>query len=262
MFETRSLISRIITQVVVTIVALLFIFPLIVMVQGSFGGLGWGNYLAVLSVPGLPLFFLNSALISIAVIITVYVASLFAAYALSKLSIRARELYFWLLLACMTLPAVVLLTPLFVTAITLGTYNTLWSVILPIAALQIPFAVLISRNFIDGIPNELFEAARVDGANSMRVFIYLVVPLSKPIAAAIVIFTLVASWNEFILPLVFLQNPSSQTVTLLPQFFVSEFSNDQTKVLASAVLAAIPEVLAYLFLQRLFERGLSAGAIK
>jgi len=126
----------------------------------------------------------------------------------------------------------------------------------------VPFAVLLTRNFVNGIPNELFEAARVDGANSVRGFWYLVIPLTRPIAAAIVIFTLIATWNDYLLPLVFLQDPTTQTITLIPQFFVGEFTNDQTKVLASAVLTALPEVIAYLSLQRLFERGLSAGALK
>lgn len=87
-------------------------------------------------------------------------------------------------------------------------------------------------------------------------------PLTRPIAAAIVILTLINTWNDYLLPLVFLQTPATQTVTLLPQFFISEFSDDQTKVVASAVISAIPEVLAYLCLQRLFERGLTAGALK
>jgi multiple sugar transport system permease protein/raffinose/stachyose/melibiose transport system permease protein len=126
----------------------------------------------------------------------------------------------------------------------------------------VPFAVLLTRNFLNGLPNELFEAARVDGANSLRGFRYLVIPLTRPIAAAVVIFTLIAAWNDYLMPLVFLQTTDMQTITLVPQYFVGEFSNDQTKILASAVITAIPEVVAYLCLQRLFERGLSAGAIK
>ena len=162
----------------------------------------------------------------------------------------------------LTLPEVVLLAPLFSTALRLGLYDTYWAVILPLAALQVPFAVLLTRNFLNGLPNELFEAARVDGANSFRGLIYLVIPLTRPIAAAVIIFTLIAAWNDYLMPLVFLQTPDMQTITLVPQYFVGEFSNDQTKILASAVITAIPEVVAYLSLQRLFERGLSAGAIK
>jgi multiple sugar transport system permease protein/raffinose/stachyose/melibiose transport system permease protein len=126
----------------------------------------------------------------------------------------------------------------------------------------VPFAVLLTRTFLAGIPDELFEAARVDGASSLRGFVHLVIPLTRPIAAAVVIFTLIGAWNDYLMPLVFLQTSNMQTITLVPQYFAGEFSNDQTKILASAVITAIPEVVAYLSLQRLFERGLSAGAIK
>jgi raffinose/stachyose/melibiose transport system permease protein len=262
MFEVRSRRGRVLLQIVVTLLVLPYLFPLIAMVQGSLAGDGWGNYRAVLAVPGLARFFLNSAVIAACVIVLVYLVTMLAAYGFAKLRIRFREVYFWMLLACLTLPEVVLLAPLFSTDSTLNLYDTYWAVVLPLAALQVPFAVLLTRNFIEGIPTELFEAARVDGASSFRGFLYLVIPLTRPIAAAVLIFTLIGAWNDYLMPLVFLQSPDMQTITLVPQYFVGEFSNDQTKILASAVLTALPEVIAYLALQRLFERGLSAGAIK
>jgi raffinose/stachyose/melibiose transport system permease protein len=262
MFEVRSLRGRILLQVLATVLVLPYVFPLIVMVKGSLAGQGLHNFKAVLQVPGFFRFFVNSIVISVGVIVLVYVVTMMAAFGFAKLHIRSREVYFWLLLACLTLPEVVLLAPLFATDTRLGLYDTYWSVILPLAALQVPFGVLLTRNFINGLPNELFEAARVDGANSLRGFRYLIIPLTRPIAAAVIIFTLIGAWNDYLMPLVFLQTQDMQTVTLVPSFFVGEFSNDQTKILASAVITAIPEIIAYLSLQRLFERGLSAGAIK
>jgi ABC-type glycerol-3-phosphate transport system permease component len=262
MIETRSVLSKVVLQLIVTVLALPFLFPLIVMVQGSFAGEGWGNYIAVLSVPNVPYFFLNSAIISAVSIALVYVCTVLAAFGFSKLRIRGREVYFWMLMACLTLPEVVLITPLFATAIALGLYNTLLAVILPLTALQIPFAVLVARSFVDGIPDELFEAARVDGASTWAAFWHIILPLTRPVAAAIVVLTFVNVWNAFVLPLVFLQSPTNQTVTLLPQFFVSAYSNDQTKVLASAVISVLPLVIAYVLAQRYFERGLAAGALK
>lgn len=262
LFEVRRRWSKVALQIVATLLVLPFLFPLIVMVQGSFAGAGWGNYADVLAVPGFFRFFLNSAIIAAGVIVLVYIVTMLAAYGFAKLHIRFREVYFWMLLACLTLPEVVLLTPLFTTTQAVGLFDTYWAVILPLAALQVPFAVLLTRNFINGLPDEMFEAARVDGANSFRGFVYLVLPLTRPIAAAVLIFTLIGAWNAYLMPLVFLQSQDMQTITLVPQFFIGEFSNDQTKILASAVLTAIPEVVAYLCLQRLFERGLSAGAIK
>jgi raffinose/stachyose/melibiose transport system permease protein len=262
MFETRRLSSKVILQVILTIMVIPYLFPLIAMVQESLSGQGWGNYKAVWDTGVVPQFFRNSAIIAIGVIIIVYCLTMLAAFGFSKLHIRWKEVFFWMMLAALTLPEVVLLTPLFSTAVHLGMYNTYFSVILPLAALQIPFAVLLTRNFVNSIPDELFDAARVDGANAALIFWKIILPLTRPIAAAILILTLIAAWNDYLLPLVFLQTPSTQTITLLPSFFVSEFSDDQTKVVASAVITAIPEVIAYLCLQRLFERGLTAGALK
>jgi len=262
MFETRRLSSKVILQVILTIMVLPFLFPLIAMVQESLSGQGWGNYKAVWATGVVPRFFLNSTIIALGVIIIVYCLTMLAAFGFSKLHVRWKEVFFWMMLAALTMPEVVLLTPLFSTAVHLGLYNTYASVMLPLAALQIPFAVLLTRNFVNSIPDELFDAARVDGANAALIFWKIIVPLTRPIAAAIIILTLIAAWNDYLLPLVFLQTPSTQTITLLPSFFVSEFSDDQTKVVASAVITAIPEVIAYLCLQRLFERGLTAGALK
>jgi multiple sugar transport system permease protein/raffinose/stachyose/melibiose transport system permease protein len=262
MFETRRLSSKVILQVILTIMVLPFLFPLIAMVQESLSGQGWGNYKAVWATGVVPRFFLNSTIIALGVIIIVYCLTMLAAFGFSKLHVRWKEVFFWMMLAALTMPEVVLLTPLFSTAVHLGLYNTYASVMLPLAALQIPFAVLLTRNFVNSIPDELFDAARVDGANAALIFWRIILPLTRPIAAAIIILTLIAAWNDYLLPLVFLQTPSTQTITLLPSFFVSEFSDDQTKVVASAVITAIPEVIAYLCLQRLFERGLTAGALK
>jgi ABC-type glycerol-3-phosphate transport system permease component len=262
MFETRGRTGRILLQVVLTLLIVPFAYPLIEMVRGSLVGDGIGNYVAVLTRPELPLFFRNSIIISAGTIIVVYVCTMLAAFGFSKLRVRARELLFWMLLICLTLPEVVLIAPLFVTSLALGLYNTYAAVILPMAALQIPFAVLLARTFVDGIPNELLEAARVDGASAFQSFVSVILPLTKPIAATIVVLSFIGSWNAYLLPLVFLTDADSQTITLLPQFFIGEFSYDQTKVLASSVVSALPEVVAYICLQRFFERGLAAGAIK
>jgi raffinose/stachyose/melibiose transport system permease protein len=262
MFDTRRLSSKVVLQIILTIMVLPFLFPLIAMVQESLSGQGWDNYRIVWDTGVVPEFFRNSAIIAAGTIAIVYVLTMLAAFGFAKLRIRAREVYFWMILAALTLPEVVLLTPLFSTAVRLGLYNTYFAVILPLAALQIPFAVLLTRNFVNSIPDDLFDAARVDGASTFGTFWYILLPLTRPIAAAIVILTLIGAWNDYLLPLVFLQTPSTQTITLLPSFFVSEFSDDQTKVVASAVITAIPEVIAYLCLQRLFERGLTAGALK
>jgi raffinose/stachyose/melibiose transport system permease protein len=261
-FEVRTWYTRGALQLVLTLMVVPFVFPLIAMVQGSLAGSGWGNYATVLSLGLLPRFFINSVLVSVAVLAIVLICTLTAAFGFSKLNIRGKELFFWMLLGALTLPEVVLLAPLFATVTAAGAYNSLWAVIVPAAALQIPFSVLLARNFVDGIPDELIEAARVDGANTWQAFRHIIMPLTRPIVAAIVVLVFISSWNGYLLPLLFLQTPEQQTITLVPQYFVGQFNNDQTKVLAAAVLTALPVLIAYISLQKFFERGLAAGALK
>ena len=173
-----------------------------------------------------------------------------------------KEVFYWLIMLAMTLPEVILLTPLYTTFNKMGLTSTFWAVILPSAALQLPFTIILTRNFQEGIPNELMEAATIDGATTRQIFIRLILPLSKPIASSVVMLTLINAWNAYLLPLIFLLKPSMQTVTLLPTYFQGEFTNDQTKILAAAVITALPEILAYLCMQKNFEKGMSAGALK
>jgi raffinose/stachyose/melibiose transport system permease protein len=262
MFDVRSRSSRLALQLLATLMILPFVAPLVFGIQGSLGGLGLGNYVKVFNTGIVPTVFLNSAIVSACTIAIVYVFTMLAAFGFSKLRIVGKEVWFWILLAALTVPEAVLLTPLFVVASNFDLYDELPAVILPLAALQIPFAILIARNFFDGIPNEIMEAARVDGANAAQVFVWVVLPLTRPIAAAIIVLTLIASWNSYLLPMLMLTDQSKQVVTLLPSFFTSQYTNDQTGVLAAAVMTAIPAVLVYLAFQKYFERGLAAGALK
>ena len=244
MFDMRSRKKKILLQLILLLMTIPYAVPLVQMVLGSLGGIGLGNYKAVWDTGVVPVFFRNSAIISAGVIVLVYFFSMTAGFAFAKLHIAGKEVFFWLILAALTLPEVILLTPLFVTFQKLHMYNTFFAVILPSAALQLPFAILLTRNYDTGIPDALIEAARIDGASSVTML------------------TLINAWNAYLLPLLFLQSPKLQTVTLLPQFFQGEFTNDQTKILAAAVLTAVPEIIAYLCMQKSFEKGMSAGALK
>ena len=262
MFELRRRSSRVILQVVLFLLTVPFLLPLVQMVIGALGGIGWRNFVVVWDTGVIPTFFRNSAILAASVIAIVYVLSMTASFGFSKLHIFGKEVPFWLMLAALTLPEVILLSPLFVTATQLPLYNPLTAVVLPLAALQLPFVILLTRNYFDGIPTELIDAGRIDGASVVQTFWHIVLPLTRPIASAVVVLTLINSWNSYLLPLVFLQDRSRQVVTLLPQFFVGEYTNDQTKILAAAVMTAVPTVLAYVLMQKNFERGLSAGALK
>lgn len=262
MFELRSVRSRVLIQIVLTIAVIPFLIPICAMIAKSLQGPGWGNYAAVLAVPGFFRFFLNSAIVALGSISIILVATMMAAFGFSKLRIRNKEVFFWMLMAALTLPEVVLIAPLYSTAVKLGLLGTFWSVILPIAALQIPFTVLIARGYIDGIPDTLFEAARLDGASTWRLFWSVLVPLAKPISVTLFILVLINAWNSYLLPKVFLINDDMGVVTQLPEFFKRQYNDDIPKVLAAAVVTAIPTIVAYVLMQKQFERGMAAGAIK
>lgn len=262
MFQIRSKKNKVVLQIVLLLLTIPYAIPLIQMFLGSIGGIGFLNYKAVWDTGVVPIYFRNSFIISAGVILLVYIFSMTAGFGFAKLHIFGKEVFFWMILVALTLPEVILLSPLFVTFQKLHMFNTFWAVILPIAALQLPFTILLTRNFDNGIPDELMEAARIDGAGVVTMFWYVILPLTKPIASSIIVLTLINSWNAYLLPLLFLQSPDMQTVTLLPQYFQGEFTNDQTKILAAAVLTAIPEIIAYLLMQKNFEKGMSAGALK
>ncbi len=262
MFETRSLRSKLLLQLLVTIGVIPFLIPLYAMVSRSLSGGGWGNYAAVLAVPGFWRFFLNSAIVAGGAIIIIYIATMMASFGFSKLRVWRKEVFFWMMMAALTLPEVVLIAPLYATAVRLELLGTFWSVILPIAALQIPFTVLITRGCVDGIPDTLFEAARLDGANTWRMFWSILVPLARPMAVALIVLVLINAWNAYLLPKVFLIDEDMGVVTLLPEFFRRQYNDDIPKILAAAVVTAIPTIVAYIALQKQFERGMAAGAIK
>ena len=168
-----------------------------------------------------------------------------ASFGFSKLRIRNKEVYFWLLMGVLTLPEVVLLTPLVITVVRANLAGSLWAVIIPLAAMQIPFTILLARAYVDGIPDSLLEAAWIDGAGAVRQFWNVIVPLAKPMTIAIIVLVLINSWNTYLLPLVLLgQGEGQGVVTQLPNSFKAMYTDDQTKILAGAVLAALPLVIA------------------
>lgn len=200
--------------------------------------------------------------ISAGVIVIVGVTTVLAAYAFAKLDFPARRALYLIVLSGLMLPVVALTVPLFITVRSLGLFNNPIAVILPLCAVILPMTTLLTRNYLEGVPDELLEAARVDGASSFRILLSVVVPLARPILAVVVIWSFLNSWNEFFLPLLFLQDTRLQTITQIPTYFTSTYGSDVPKIFAALVLMCLPIVVTYLAFQRFFERGLTAGALK
>ncbi|MFJ6120286.1 carbohydrate ABC transporter permease [Streptomyces sp. NPDC092129] len=206
--------------------------------------------------------FLNSVVLTVtAVLITVTIAAM-AAWGLVHWPFRGRDTVLALTVSLMVVPPVVLLLPLFQLGAKLGWISTYRIVIIIYVGLMLPFSIYLLANFFRAIPTSLFEAAAIDGASAWRTFWRIVLPLSGPPVATLVVVNLLWVWNELLLALVFLQSDSKKTLMVGLTGFQSRYSLDIPTVMAGMSLAVLPLVLAYLFGQRYFIQGLTAGAVK
>ena len=190
---------------------------------------------------------------------TVLVASM-AAFALSRLRFRGRNLVFWLVLAGIMIPGEVLIVPLFREFDTLGLLNTYWAVILP----QVPaaIAVFIFKQFFDGLPKELEDAARVDGASFLRIYWSILLPLSRPVVAAVSIFTFVWSWNNLLWPLLVVTNPDLMTIPVGLASVQGSYGIQYADLMASALLGGLPLIVLFLLFQRKIVEGIAGTGLK
>ena len=207
-------------------------------------------------------FILNSLFIALVTVVVVAALALAAAFGLEYLRPRGSWLLKLLILGGLTMPVVALVVPLFALFDELKLINTYWAVIIPMIAVSLPFGFLLTSNYIRGLPVEMFEAAKLDGAGPWRFFISILLPISRPILFVVAIFTFLSASNEYTLPLLFLQDVDIKAVTQVPTYFQSEHLIDLPKVFAASVLISIPVVLLYIVLQSQFRRGLAGGSIK
>jgi multiple sugar transport system permease protein len=190
---------------------------------------------------------------------TVLVASL-AGFGLSRLKFRYSNVVFWVVLAGIMIPGQVLIVPQFREFDSLHLLNTFWAVSLP----QIPtaIAVFIFKQFFDGLPRELDEVARVDGATIWRIYRRIIMPLARPAIAAVVIFAFVQSWNDLLWPLLVLSNPDIMTIPVGLATVQGSFGIRYADVMASTILGAIPLVAVFLLFQRNIVEGIAGTGLK
>lgn len=262
MFTKQSLLGRIVSQVLIVVCVVAILVPLALIVRVSIDGEGWRNYVAVFTTTPFVRFLANSVVVTGATVAIVLILAISAAYAAAALRPRGMTVVVTLILAGLSMPAIALVVPVFSLVQSLGLFDTYWAVIVPLTALSVPFGVLVGSNYIRSIPIEVFEAATLDGAGSFRTFTSIVLPICRPILSVIAIFTFLAAWNEYLLPLLFLQDVDLKVVTQVPVYFQSQRLADTPKIFAANVLISLPIVAFYLALQSTFRKGLASGAVK
>ncbi|MGH8793240.1 MAG: carbohydrate ABC transporter permease [Stackebrandtia sp.] len=207
-------------------------------------------------------YMLNSVIVTVTVVLTVILVSSLAGYALGRGQMPGRKIVLAVLVATMFIPHISMILPIFLVVDALGLDDSLAGVILAQAGPAHVVAILLFMGFFSGVPNELEEAAFVDGAGHPRIYARIMLPIAKPVIGTVAIFNFIGSWNAFLVPLVFtLTTPNLRTVGVGIYAFFGELSTDWTGLAAAAVLTILPIVVVFLWLQRLFVEGL-AGAVK
>jgi multiple sugar transport system permease protein len=219
------------------------------------------NYTTLLSKLNFPLFFFNSLFVAAFVVGANLLFCSMLGYALAKLSFAGRSKVFMLVMATLMVPSTVTLVPLFVLMSALGLVNTYAALILPFAAG--PFGVFLMRQFMLGLPDELLEAARIDGASEFRIFFQVVLPISIAPLSTLGILTFLASWNNFLWPLVV---SSSERMYTLPvavaTFAVGQNATDYGLLMAGSTILVVPVLVVFLALQRYFQPGIAMTGLK
>jgi alpha-1,4-digalacturonate transport system permease protein len=202
----------------------------------------------------------NSLVITVVAVVITVTINLLCGYAFAKFRFAGRDILFLAVLSALMIPFQVIIVPLFLVVSELGLLSDYWGVILPRAAEA--FGIFMVRQFMVSIPDELLEAARIDGASELKIFFKIVVPLSKPIIAVLVIFTFMWRWNDFALPLVVMMKHEMYTVQLGLNLLRGQFNTEWTMIMAIALLSLVPMLIIFTFFQRYFVQGISGSGLK
>ncbi|MEW5814633.1 MAG: carbohydrate ABC transporter permease [Spirochaetota bacterium] len=199
---------------------------------------------------------------SISVLLAIIIASL-ASFSFSNYKFKGKEEVYTLIIASFAIPAQVLLIPLFFLLRDLNLLNTYWAIILPYTGFLIPIATLILRSFFEQIPAEIKQAAKIDGASDFKIFLRIILPLSKPALGTCAILLFLETWNEFIFALVFLQNPKIQTIPVsIAKIAGSRYMIPIGTYGASIMITIIPVIIVFLLFQKWFIAGITMGSMK
>lgn len=224
--------------------------------------LNWGNFSEALRGGEFFIWLKNSAIFAFGSVGLATAFAAFAAFAIARMRFRGRDAFLSINVGLMIVPPVVMLIPLFTLYTQFSMVSTYWGLIILYAGLTLPFSIYLLTNFFRAIPRELFESAAMDGASHLKILLRIVLPLSAPALMTLVVVNALWVWNELLLALVFLPDEEKRTLMVGVTVFQSRYNLDVPLTMAGMLLASIPMVLLYLFGQRLFVRGLTAGAVK
>ncbi|HPH98590.1 MAG TPA: carbohydrate ABC transporter permease [Anaerolineaceae bacterium] len=276
-YRAEKLLKRIALYTTLSIVTLIIVIPLIWMFSTSFKlksqlftkDIYWipkeitlENYTKILNNPSTPIgqWFMNSLFVASVTTVLKLVIDSLAGYAYARMEFPGRKQIFGLLLATLFLPGVMFLVPNFVTVTRLGMLNNFSGVIIP--ALASVFGVYFMRQFFESLPKELEEAAQIDGANRLQIFLQIAVPLAKPALATLAVIEFLGSWNDFLWALLVLKDRAVQTLQPGLRTLQGAYTSEYGLMMAGAVIVALPVLILYIFLQRYIVQSVATTGLK
>jgi multiple sugar transport system permease protein len=273
--ESRARTARVLIYLALIVGALIALLPMFWMVSASLMRAGeassypppflprhvtFEHYRTLFTRLNLGRYLVNSTIVSLVVTLTALLVNSMAGYAFAKLRFAGRDRLFRSLSAGLVIPTPVAMLPLFLLMKQLGLINTYWGVIIP--GMASIFGIFLIRQYALSLPDDLLDAARIDGAGEFRVYWSVVLPVVRPILATLAIWTFLATWNEFMWPLIVLSDESRYTLPVALANLSGEHVQDTELMMAGSVLTILPVMLTFLFLQRYYIQGVMAGSTK
>ena len=272
----KALIGKIVVYVILILIAAVMIVPFLWMLSASIKSdrevfqmnpfvwipakPRWDNYMKIWTKIPMFTFVKNTVFLTIVVTFLQLLTSSFAAYSFAKLEFKFKKGLFLAYIATIAMPWQVYMVPQFLMMRKFGLNDKLTAMV----CLQAfsAFGVFLMTQFYEGIPNDLCEAARIDGMSEYRIYASIMLPLSKPALSTLTIFTFVATWNDYLGPLIYLKSPEKKTIQLGLKMFISQYSSDYGLIMAGSVLSLIPVLIVFLCLQKYFVEGVASTGLK
>lgn len=257
---------RIIKYVALLALVIIWLYPIVLAIGKSIEVGGWSNYADVLTHETFDYWRAigNSFILAVSSTLIIIVIASLGGYAFSKMNFRGRQLLYSLLLACLAVSIASVVTPVFSTINNVGLRDSYIGVIIPMVAFNAIMMLMIMKTHFDSLPDELIEAALLDGCGSFRIYSRVLMPLSGPTVATVGVLSFVYTWNEYLLPLLLLQNPDlfpvTRAISLLQFDRMSQ--QDISTLYAGLILMTVPTLVVYLFSQKYLQAGVTAGAVK
>ena len=269
--------AAIVRTIVVSLIAVLFVVPLVWMVLSSLktapevfarpfhwlpARVQWQNYATVWMNEEASMLraFANTLYIALFSIIGQMFISSLAAYSFAKINFKGKQVVFMLFLSSMMVPSQLTIIPRFMLFKTIGLYNNLWAISLP--AFFGATSIFMLRQFYMGLPNDLIEAAKIDGAGHLRIFLRIMLPLTKAALMSLIILTFISSWNEYMAPLIFLVKKELYTVSQNIQWYMLDEFKEHNLTMAAATSAIVPVVILFIVGQKYFVEGIATSGVK